>query len=48
MDANFEVAYAVAMNFDAFFKLLIHSSLISTETATLSHSINNRLGSIEF
>jgi hypothetical protein len=48
MDAAFEVAYAVAMNFEPFLNYLVHSSSISTEPAILSESIKNRLGSVEF
>jgi hypothetical protein len=51
MDAKFEVAYAVAMNFQPYLDFLIHRASISSTTdpaSILSESIKNRLGSLEF
>jgi hypothetical protein len=48
MDAAFEVAYAVAMNFELYLNYLVYASSIATEAAILSDSIKNRLGSVEF
>ena len=50
MDAKFEVAYAVAMNFEPYLQFLFYSATISTtaEESILSKSIMIRLGSVEF
>ena len=48
MDANFEVAYAVAMNFKPFLEYLVVNATMSSEAKTLSDSIRVRLGSKEF
>ena len=48
MDANFEVAYAVALNFVPYLRFLVHLAQISSEASTLSNSIKIRLGSKEF
>ena len=48
MDASFEVAYAVAMNYKPYLNFLIYLKNISNESSILSNSISIRLGSVEF
>ena len=48
MDANFEVAHAVALNFEPYTQYLMHSASISSEESILSNSIRDRLLSLEF
>ena len=48
MDASFEVAYAIALNYKPYLNFLIHLARISPQHSTLSDSIRIRLGSVEF
>ena len=48
MDANFEVAHAVALNFTPYCEYLMHSESISADESILNNSIRDRLLSLEF
>ena len=48
MDASFEVAYAIALNYKPYLNFLIHLARILPQHSTLSDSIRIRLGSVEF
>ena len=48
MDANFEVAYAIGMNFKLYLEYLVHASQLDSEQKILSNSIRLRLGSVQF